>query len=398
MPIIDMWNRAPGRRTGICPKWGAALPMVLLAFGMPGWAAEPAESPRTGTSISYSNPKMPEVPWSIHVIRLNRDSPDYELHSTLPTGRTLGLRTLTDQIKAMPAEWGRPIAAVNGDFWVEKGAVTGDPMGLQISAGELISAPGDRVCFWIDTNGAPQMGSVLSLFRVTWPGGESLPIGLNSELTNHAAILYSGVVGPTTRTPRSRELILEHADGSPWTKLAVGETYSARVREVRETGNSPVAPGTMVLALSGDVAARFARYGVGETVRVSTATSPRLQGVKTAVGGGPTLVRDGVPAQWNGHQARHPRTAIGWNKTHLFLVQVDGRQRGLSVGMSFPELADYMVKLGCEQAMNLDGGGSSTCWVFGHVVNSPCYGHEREMANALVVVFKDKPAPAPVPD
>jgi exopolysaccharide biosynthesis protein len=62
--------------------------------------------------------------------------------------------------------------------------------------------------------------------------------------------------------------------------------------------------------------------------------------------------------------------------------------------MSLPELAAYMLKLGCRQALNLDGGGSSTFWIHGQVMNSPCYGKERPMANALVLVRKPATAPA----
>ena len=58
--------------------------------------------------------------------------------------------------------------------------------------------------------------------------------------------------------------------------------------------------------------------------------------------------------------------------------------------MTFAELADYMIKLGCEEAMNLDGGGSATLWFFGQVVNSPSQGDERGMANALVLIQKEK--------
>jgi hypothetical protein len=75
--------------------------------------------------------------------------------------------------------------------------------------------------------------------------------------------------------------------------------------------------------------------------------------------------------EWSGFLRRHPRTAIGWNQDHVFLVQVDGRQSGLSVGMTFPELAKYFLKLGCRDAINLDGGGSATMWVLGQVMNSP---------------------------
>jgi exopolysaccharide biosynthesis protein len=112
--------------------------------------------------------------------------------------------------------------------------------------------------------------------------------------------------------------------------------------------------------------------------------------VKTAIGGGPALVRNGKLAEWHSAQSRHPRSAIGWNKTHIFLVEVDGRQRNLSVGMTWGELADYMIKLGCEEAMNLDGGGSATLWFFGQVVNSPSQGDERGMANALFLIQKEK--------
>jgi exopolysaccharide biosynthesis protein len=83
---------------------------------------------------------------------------------------------------------------------------------------------------------------------------------------------------------------------------------------------------------------------------------------------------------------RHPRTAIGWNQEYFFLVEVDGRQLRLSAGMTLPELADYMLKLGCEEAMNLDGGGSATCWYNGRVMNSPSQGRERPAANGLVVL------------
>ena len=83
------------------------------------------------------------------------------------------------------------------------------------------------------------------------------------------------------------------------------------------------------------------------------------------------------------HQA-----ADSYQSWYVFLVEVDGRQASLSVGMTYSELAEYMLKLGCTEALNLDGGGSATMWVCGQVANSPSEGRERGMANALVVVQK----------
>jgi exopolysaccharide biosynthesis protein len=116
------------------------------------------------------------------------------------------------------------------------------------------------------------------------------------------------------------------------------------------------------------------------------------------MGGGPALVRNGKPMEWHNTQLRHPRTAIGWNSRYFYMVEVDGRQHGLSVGMTYPELADYMAKLGCDEALNLDGGGSATFWLYGQVVNSPSEGHERETANGLTVVRKNKPEATHNPD
>ena len=66
------------------------------------------------------------------------------------------------------------------------------------------------------------------------------------------------------------------------------------------------------------------------------------------------------------------------------MVIVDGRQRSLSIGMTFTELAEYMIKkLGCQEAINLDGGGSATMWVLGNVMNSPSQGRERPAGEIL---------------
>ena len=60
----------------------------------------------------------------------------------------------------------------------------------------------------------------------------------------------------------------------------------------------------------------------------------------------------------------------------------------LSDGMTLDELSGYLVKLGCQEAMNLDGGGSATLWYNGKVQNSPCDGQERVIANSLLLVRK----------
>jgi hypothetical protein len=264
--------------------------------------------------------------------------------------------------------------------------------GLQIAQGQLISAPSPtRVCIWIDPAGAPHLTNVISQFQVTWTNGATTPFGLNEERASDAAVLYTAAVGESTRASGGLELVLERQGDSPWMPLQIGQSYNARVREVRNGGNSPLSPDRPVLSIGPALAPHLPTLSTGAGLRLSTGTIPDLTGSKTAMGGGPTLVREGKAVQVTDTQGRHPRTAVGWNKDFIFLVEVDGRQKNLSVGMTMPELAAYMVKLGCEQAMNLDGGGSATLWVFGNVMNSPSEGRERPAVNALVLVQKNKP-------
>lgn len=115
-----------------------------------------------------------------------------------------------------------------------------------------------------------------------------------------------------------------------------------------------------------------------------------------AVGGFPDLIDDGsrvgdleVEARPGFAAARHPRTAVGWDVESqvVWLVAVDGRQPPHSSGMTLPELAGLFEALGVEEALNLDGGGSTALVVDGTPVNRPSDATgERPVVNALALV------------
>lgn len=365
-----------------------------LALAIASLSAAPApDDAASGRAFSYVNDKVAEGPWSIHLIKLDRASAEYELHTTLGNGQITGMTTLTDQVKTLPAELGRPIAAINGDFYfTSPRAYNGDPQGIQILDGELVSAPTEHAAFWIDAAGKPRTGIVKSLLHVTWPDGNTQPIGLNEKRADDDAALYTPKMGPSTGTPGGgREIILEAENKEHWLPLRVGAKVRARVKEVREAGDTPLKPGLMVFSLGPKLLGDIPPVVPGDVLQISTATLPDMAGCRTAIGGGPRLVVDGKPVEgWSSPNQRHPRTALGWTDSHLFLLLVDGRQPGLSVGMSYQEMAAYFIKLGCTHAVNLDGGGSASMWVFGQTVSSPSEGKERPIANGLVVIKKPK--------
>lgn len=365
------------------------LALCSLAAATTNVTSGAAGAPRErGGGITYIHDEVSEVPWSIHIIKIDRSRGDLRFETTLGGGRQIGMSLVSDQVKALPASLGRPLAAVNGDFYKTSSKFPGDPEGLQITHGELVSAPRPtHSCFWVDALGAPHITNVQTRFTFKLPDGTSSSFGLNEERDNGAFVLYTAANGPSTRTEGGVELVLIRAGDEPWLPLKIGEIYRARVKQVNKDGDSMLGPDTMVLSAGPGVAARFAGLKPGDELTVSTATLPALSGSQMAIGGGPALVRNGAALSFTGLQPRHPRTALGWNQDFYFLVEVDGRQRA-SAGMSFPELAAYMSKLGCTDAMNLDGGGSATLWAYGNVMNSPSEGRERPAANGLVVVRK----------
>lgn len=121
-----------------------------------------------------------------------------------------------------------------------------------------------------------------------------------------------------------------------------------------------------------------------------------VDGGSEAVGGFPDLVDGGrrvgdleVGERPTFAAARHPRTAVGYDSRagRLWLVVIDGRQPPHSAGMTLPELADLVEALGADEALNLDGGGSTTMIVTGRTVNRPSDPTgERPVVNALALV------------
>jgi uncharacterized protein YraI len=94
-----------------------------------------------------------------------------------------------------------------------------------------------------------------------------------------------------------------------------------------------------------------------------------------------------LPFQDEGAVQKHPRTAVCFNDDWLYFVVVDGRNSSYSIGMTIPELASFCRdQLEATWGVNQDGGGSSTLWIDGEVVNRPSDGEQRPVANSLMIV------------
>lgn len=150
----------------------------------------------------------------------------------------------------------------------------------------------------------------------------------------------------------------------------------------------------------------FNAYRENGAIVLDNTGAPRIVGkpstgwtaltVPVALAGGPLLMLDGkelTQLEVAFNTARHPRTAVGITADNkMIVVVVDGRS-SQSQGLTIPQLSQLMAALGCTQALNLDGGGSSTAWVRGEgVVNFPSdngkFDHEGERGVATVFTVK----------
>lgn len=143
-------------------------------------------------------------------------------------------------------------------------------------------------------------------------------------------------------------------------------------------------------------------FEIESEISLSVSTNPNWENIEMAVTGSAILVKDGkIPSPFSFDiGGRHPRTMVGssMDGKELLLVTVDGRQQS-SLGMTQTEAANLMLQLGAYNALNLDGGGSTTMAARKpateniEIINSPSDGSPRRVANAIGIFSVFSPYP-----
>jgi hypothetical protein len=264
---------------------------------------------------------------------------------------------------------------------------------MMISGGELVSEPyaPRSVAAWGASGGvlfdSPTYSGYIDLV-----GGQKLRIdGINRSVRAGEIVLFTRKGGIASSKQRCTAYLFEAT-----TQLPLAGGFAMRLKtSVQDLSDIPVALSEAILMVSPERKAEVAAAlipGLTYDFQVKVAGQIDWANITDAVGGGPRLVKGGVafvPRDFERFDAsynnRHPRTAIGYSANgEVILVSVDGRS-DFSKGLTLDELASLMVKLGCVDAMNLDGGGSTTMVLGGEVLNRPSDGGLRSVANALLL-------------
>lgn len=273
------------------------------------------------------------------------------------------------------------VAGVNGDFY-DIGD-TGAPLGVARDRQRgLLNARVDgwNSAFYVSRAGEPAMGE-LSLRARVHEHPDLAITNLNSPFVKPGGV---GIY-----TPRwGRTAGYRVTDGQRKHVRAV-VVRDGRVRASRTTLKADKRIKGTLLIGRGDGAKALRKMTVGSraTVGYSLPGRPRM-----ALTGDRFLVKDGVISVVD-DRVMHPRTAVGIDHDtgEVLLLCVDGRQ-SFSRGYTMVEMAEMMQDLGADEALNLDGGGSTTMVARKSdgstgVVNSPSDGFQRSVANALEVTY-----------
>jgi len=385
-------------RTPLC------LLIVFSLLFVTAWPALAASSPweAVAPGIEYQRFLLPD-PNRVYVARMERSNPSVTLESglakgTLTTERetVLDMANRYDQtLSFWDPSWGRRnrvAVAINGSYLdrltglilsgqVQNGIFVKrfDPLG----GGSGFGWTYDRQAFigrCVDYDPGAQI--------VVIPATETtLRLnGVNVPREEDTLVLYTPQFNARTGTNDSGAEVVIELDRLMMNQYAPGGLVGY-VRKVRDGVGSSAIPFDHVV-LSGHGAARealLASLQVGDEVHI-------MQGIQsleedcltpldlswsrtyTSISGAYAYLRNGEIFQMDdpGATYRHPRTAIAFNDQYIYFIVVDGRQPGVSVGMSFDELAAFSRdELGATWGVAQDGGGSSTMVINGKVVNQP---------------------------
>jgi len=322
----------------------------------------------------------------------------------------VGLET----VSSMAARYGG-LAAVNSGYFRTTGTYRGDSVGIEVLNGKILSEPNNvrAAVGLIERNGKQELifahikfaGQITSgpstkkwhgrlargyTRKMRVPQSKHAIDGLNRPRADNELIIFTPEFHRTTLTdPNGLEIVVR----------------SGRIKMQRDMkGSSTIPADGFVISASGSArewALKNLKAGAPIKLNLNLAPVEAEQAAlwkqaTSIVGGGPQLIKNGrveitsaaekvLPAFVSDD---HPRTAIAkLSSGQILLVTVDGRQPGESIGMSLPMLADLLLEFGAVEAINLDGGGSTTMVIKNELVNKPSDATGERLVSDAILIY-----------
>ena len=309
-------------------------------------------------------------PVRINVVEINQKlNPNLQINPQLSSSRLASKSTITTL-----ARKNNSLVAINGTYFKPQ---TGVPLGTLMINGKIYTGPiYNRVAMGIFDEGFDMARLELNAQVKSFKGN------LKVDNINQPRMLSTHVI---VYTPE-------------WGSFAPPSPKYGKQIAVENGKIVSIGTQTMPIPHNGYVIVgpdeRLSKLYRAKHVDLDIKTIPNWDNVKHIISGGPYLVKNGevfvdmTEQKLGAIGGKNPRTAIGYTQDGNFImVAVDGRE-GASVGLTLKELAWFMKSIGCINAMNLDGGGSTVMYVKGRVVNMPKVKGGIALSNALTIDLK----------
>lgn len=306
---------------------------------------------------------------------------------------------MTFQTVSQMANANKAIAAINGDFF-NGNYKKGNTIGLSISEGEMLTST-----YYENEIKDTFASFVLNEKDDAWFDYFHNKITIENTKNDEVFAIgeynkvSSNYIYPVIYTPEWGEYSIGNVDnGIPLTEMVV---KNGKVTEIRDDGEPVEIPSKgYVVSTIGETAERMKEiFAKGNKVKLNIDLELDIEEIEMAVSGGAMLVVDGeIPEKFTANiTGSNPRTAIGLSEDAktLYLITVDGRMES-SIGMTQTELAEFLKEKEIYNAMNLDGGGSTTMVArrLGNktieTINKVSGGVQRMVTNAIGVFNTSK--------
>ena len=309
-------------------------------------------------------------PVRINVVEINQKlNPNLQINPQLSSSRLASKSTITTL-----ARKNNSLVAINGTYFKPQ---TGVPLGTLMINGKMYTGPiYNRVAMGIFDNGFDMARLELNAQVKSFKGNVKVDNINQPRMLSTHVIVYTPEWG-------------SFAPPSP----KYGKQIAVEKGKIISIGTQsmPIPQNGYVIVGPDE---RLAKIYKAKHIDLDIKTIPNWENVKHIISGGPYLVKNGevfvdmTEQKLGAIGGKNPRTAIGYTQDGNFImVAVDGRE-GASVGLTLKELAWFMKSIGCTNAMNLDGGGSTVMYVNGRVVNMPKVKGGIALSKALTIDLK----------
>jgi predicted amidohydrolase/exopolysaccharide biosynthesis protein len=330
-------------------------------------------------------------PLVVHTLIVNPREPTLRLDAAIASDRLI---SKGEAVSSMAHRTGA-VAGINGDFF-DIGN-TYQPIGIVIRAGALVRSPSMRAVMTIAKTHDVRFETFRFGGTIADEDGRTWNLSTLDEWPPHDGVsLLTPALGSLSAQPGVMLALLTPLDAKHYRVAAINDIDAPRAA----LASSALGFGPAAMSKNGIPS-------VGDILSIAYDTDPPLDEVAAAIGGGPLLLRDGVPYDDPYPPAprealrRVPLTgALRQSDGTLVLLEVDGRAPHVSVGLTRSEFTALLRGLGGVDGMAFDGGGSATLVARAigdaeaSVRNKPSDGRERPVADGLFV-YSDAPIGPP---